>query len=217
MTGLFKWGGRKAGGAVEEPVRQPSSASGHLASSKVLPRFLSMLGQRTSPVILDLGPVVGANVEFFGDRLSCKIFVEDLFADVEHHARRGDAPALAAFFAARLQQPDDSIDGILCWDLFDYLDRSAGQALARRLKALLRPDGLLYGFFGTTPVDLCAYTRFAVEGENQFRQRSYPATTTRRQVLQNRDIGKMFDGLTVVESVLLKSSTRETLFRKRPA
>jgi hypothetical protein len=33
-------------------------------------------------------------------------------------------------------------------------------------------------------------------------------------VLVTRDINKMFDGLVVTESVLLKSNTRETLFRK---
>jgi hypothetical protein len=44
--------------------------------------------------------------------------------------------------------------------------------------------------------------------------RPYPATTTKRNVMLTRDINRMFDGLTVAESVLLKTSTRETLFRK---
>ena len=34
-------------------------------------------------------------------------------------------------------------------------------------------------------------------------------------MLQNRDIIKMFDGLSVSESFLLKSNTREILLRKR--
>jgi hypothetical protein len=34
-------------------------------------------------------------------------------------------------------------------------------------------------------------------------------------VLQNRDIIRMFDGLTVADSFLLKSNTREMLLRKR--
>jgi hypothetical protein len=33
-------------------------------------------------------------------------------------------------------------------------------------------------------------------------------------VLAPRDINRMFEGLTVAESVLLKSNTREALFRK---
>ena len=62
--------------------------------------------------------------------------------------------------------------------------------------------------------DLPNYTRFLVESEESLRQRPYPATPVRRNVLVTRDINKMFDGLVVAESVLLKSSTRETLFRK---
>ena len=78
----------------------------------------------------------------------------------------------------------------------------------------MRPGGAVYGLFGTTPIDLGHYTRFVVESEDTLRQRPYPATAVRRHVLLNRDINKMFDGLNVAEAVLLKTSTRETLFRK---
>ena len=43
--------------------------------------------QQRAPVLLDLGPVVGANVAFFGEQLGCKIFIEDLFADIDRHTR----------------------------------------------------------------------------------------------------------------------------------
>ena len=90
-----------------------------------MPKFVAALAQRASPVVLDLGPVVGANVAFFGERLACKFYVEDLFVDVEAHARRrakdpeADPPALAS----RLLQPLESVDGIpvghvgRSWDL----------------------------------------------------------------------------------------------------
>lgn len=211
MTGLF----RRAARPPEKPAPSSAPASTDLvATSKVFPKFLAALGQQPVPVLLDLGPVVGSNITFFGDRLGCKIYVEDLIADVEAHARRGERDRLAAFFNTRLTQPPGSVDGILCWDLFDFLDRLADQALARRLVALLRPGGALYGFFGTTPVDLTAYTRFVVDAGDRLRLRISPATPVRRNVLLTRDIIKMFDGLTVSESVLLKSNTRETLFRK---
>ena len=53
-----------------------------------------------------------------------------------------------------------------------------------------------------------------LEGETGFRLRHSPATPVTRTVLLTRDIIKMFDGLIVAESVLLKSNTRETLFRR---
>jgi hypothetical protein len=157
---------------------------------------------------------VGSNVEFFGERLACKIYVEDLYATVEAHARKQDPEAPPPALAERLMQAEASVDGILCWDLFDYLDRKTGQALAARLAGVLRPGGPLYGFFGTTVVDLTQYTRFVLETDSTMRHRPYPATPVRRTVLVTRDINRMFSGLEVAESVLLKSSTRETLFRK---
>ena len=180
----------------------------------MFPRFLAAVAQQPAPVLLDLGPVVGSNITFFGERLACKIYVEDLFADVEAHAKRGERDRLAQFFATRLTQAPDSVDGILCWDLFDFLDRASGQALAGRLVRMLRKGGAVYGFFGTTAVELRHYSRYVVEAEDTLRLRAYPATPVSRNVLLTRDIIKMFDGLIVAESVLLKSNTRETLFRR---
>jgi hypothetical protein len=209
---LFKRNGRR-----EDPVAPPvaaAAAADALTTSKVLPRFLAALAHQPAPVILDLGPVVGANIAFFGERLSCKIHVEDVFADVERLAQLGDRAGLGACVATRLTQVPATIDGILCWDLFDFLDKPTGQALARKLAGLLRPGGALYGCFGTTPIELHHYTRSFIESADTLRQRPYAATPVRRTVLLTRDIIKMFDGLVVAESVLLKSSTRETLFRR---
>jgi hypothetical protein len=213
LTGLFKWSARKAEEPAAAPVVAPLPAE-PATTSKVLPRFLSALSHQPTPVLLDLGPIVGSNISFFGDRLACKIYVEDLVADVEAFAKRGERALLAAFLSTRLTQADETVDGVLCWDLFDYLDKASGLALARRLGRLLRSGGALYGFFGTTAVELQTYSRFAVETKDTLRVRTYPATPVRRNVIVTRDIIKMFDGLTVAESVLLKSGTRETLFRK---
>ncbi len=211
---VFKWGTRKDDERTLTPA--PDPARGTVARSKVMPKFVAAVAGRPSPVVLDLGPVVGANVAFFGERLACKLYVEDLFVDVEAHARRrakdpgADPPALAS----RLVQSPESVDGILCWDLFDYLDGATARALAARLTGLLRSDGALYGLFGTAPINLAHYTRFVLEEADSLRHRTYPATPARRHVFMSRDITRMFDGLEVAESVLLRSSARETLFRK---
>src|SRR5690242_21418170 len=101
-----------------------------LFSTKALRKFLATLTSRESPVLLDLGPVVGSNVSFFGEQLGCKIFVEDIYADLERHIRRNALEALPEFFGRRFPQEDGTVDGILCWDLLDYLDRDAAQVLA---------------------------------------------------------------------------------------
>jgi len=213
VSGLFKWGGRKEGGAAALPVPVQPAADVQ-STSKVLPRFLSALSPIPSPVLLNLGPVVGQNIAFFGDRLSCKIFVEDLFEEVDAHAKRGTSGQLAEVFEKRFTHAPGSVDGIICWDLFDFLDKKTSQWLAPRLVTLLRPGGVLYGFFGTTSAEVSAHTRFIVEAPDKLTLKSVAVPPLKRHVLEPRDLNKIFEGLVVTESVLLKTSTRETLFRK---
>jgi hypothetical protein len=79
---------------------------------------------------------------------------------------------------------------------------------------MVRRGGALYGTFGTTAIELKHYTRTVVAAEDSLKPRTYPATHVPRTVLLTRDIIKMFDGLIVAESMLLKSGTQEFLLRR---
>lgn len=181
--------------------------------TKALRKFLTTLTSRPNPVLLDLGPVIGANVSFFGEQLGCKILVEDLYADVDRLAVAGDE-ALAAHLKRRFTQDDRSIDGILCWDLIDFLPPLSAQTLAGQLTRVLGVDGALLGFFSTAASRETTFTKFVVEDEQTLRHRPYGAPRTRSRVLQNRDIIKLFEGLRVSDSFLLQTHLREILFRK---
>jgi hypothetical protein len=213
--GLFgRLGGRRPneeGPAPSSPVAPPST--GTVYPTKALRKFLSTLTSRPNPVLLDLGPVIGPNVSFFGEQLGCKILVEDLYADVDRLAAAGD-DVLAAHLGRRLTQADGSIDGILCWDLIDFLTPLASQALARQLTRVLAVDGALLGFFSTAASRDTTFTKFVVEDEQTLRHRPYGIARTRSRVLQNRDIIKLFEGLRVSDSFLLQTHLREILFRK---
>jgi hypothetical protein len=190
--------------AVEDPV----------FATKALKKFLALLTSRATPELLDLGPVVGSNVSFFGEQLGCKIFVEDLFADVERHVRDNKLEALPAFFQKRFHQTTGTVDGVLCWDLIDYLDKASAQALATELTRILRPDGALLAFFRTAQQRDAHYTKFIIVDEVNLRHRPYPAARSRQAVLLNRDIIRLFAGLRVSDSFLLQNNIREILFRK---
>ncbi len=183
---------------------------------KALRKFLSSLTSCESPVLVDLGPVVGSNVSFFGEQLGCKIFVEDLFADVERHARERRMDALPALFEKRLPQAEGSVDGVLCWDLIDYLDRPSAKALASALTRVLKPQGALHGFFGTTTAQPAQgrYTKYLILDQTTLKFQPYAAARGRQPALQNRDIIKLFDTLRVSDSFLLQNNLREILFRK---
>jgi len=183
-------------------------------ATKALHKFLTCLTSRESPVLLDLGPVVGSNVSFFGEELGCKILVEDIFSDLDRHIRAQKTEALPAFLTSRFTQPSGAIDGILCWDIFDYLDRPAAQALAVQLARILRPEGALLGFFSTSQVLDTRYTKYIIVDRIHLKHRAYPSVRGRQSVLANRDIIRLFGSLRVSDSFLLKNNLREILFRK---
>jgi hypothetical protein len=201
-------------GEPDAPDTAIAAADGPVFATKALHKFLTCLTSRESPVLLDLGPVVGSNVSFFGEQLGCKILVEDIFADIDRHIREGRIDSLPAFLTSRFSQPTGAIDGILCWDIFDYLDRRAAQALAEPLARILRPEGALLGFFGTAQPPDMRYTKYVIIDDINLRHRPYPAARGRQSVLLNRDIIRLFSSLRVSDSFLLKNNIREILFRK---
>src|SRR5262249_16568363 len=138
------------------------------------------------------------------------------FADVDRHARDGKLDTLPEFLHKRFQQTTGTVDGILCWDLIDYLDKKSAQALATELTRILRPDGALLAFFGTTQQREARYTKFIMVDNVNLRYRPSPSARGPQTVMLNRDIIRLFSGLRVSDSFLLQNNLREILFRKLP-
>jgi hypothetical protein len=203
--------GSDAGAAAETSVTNAAEAS---YPTKALHKFLASLQTSDNPLLLDLGPVVGSNVTFFGEQLGCRLRVEDVAKDIDRHVKDGTVDQLPEFFSKRFPQGPGSVDGILCWDVLDYLDRPAAQALATSLASLLRPEGCLLGFFSTADQRDAVYTKYVVVDDANLKYRTYPAARPRQRSLLNGDIIKLFKDLRVTDSFLMKSKVREMLFRK---
>jgi len=202
--------GEPAEGSADSPVHP----------TKALPGFLGPLSARSQPLLLDLGPVVGSNVNFFGEELGCKIIVENLYKDVDRHLVEGKLEELPAFLEKRFAQEDSTVDGILCWDIFDYLNRPASQGLARQLIRILRPDGVLFAQFMTTQTQApgpAPYTKYVVVDRKSLQYRPYGAVRDKQKPLANRDIQRLFEPLRITDQFLLKNNFRELLFRKPAA
>lgn len=216
LSDLLRWGGKRPGQA-DTPGDAPAPRGEEpVVPSKALPKFLNAIAhQPDAPVLLDFGPVIGSNVAFFGERLGCKLYIEDLFADYDRHARAGTLEALPAAIDSRFRHADASVDGVMCWDFFDFLDKRSAQALARQVVRMLRPGGAVMGFFCTSASSRAAFTKYEVVDDTALRHRHHAGTGGPTQAHQNRDIIKMFEGLIVSDSFLLKSNTREILLRRK--
>jgi hypothetical protein len=189
---------------------------GEVVASRGLAAFLSLLFARPAAEVVDLGPAIGPNITFLGERTGCKIHVADLYADLDRHAHEGTLDRLPDVLGDRFAGLAERIDAVLCWDVFDYLAPAAAGVLAGGLIRALRPGGALLAFFGSGQPGERSYTRYLIEDEAHLRHRVSAAACGRQRALENRDILRLFAGLDVFDSVLLKSGVREVLFRKPP-
>ncbi len=194
--------GVETGGPSEDTFR----------TTHVLSDFVTEVGTHKAPVVIDLGPAIGASVAFLGQEFACKLFIEDLLAKRANGSNGGGSGQ-----PLRLEQPDASVDGILCWDVLDHLPPSARLALADELSRVLRPAGvmLLYHSLEVAPHP----DRVVYEIVNPRRlclhHNGDPSVRVERP-LQRRELQLMFGELTATRTVLLKNRVREVLFRKSP-
>jgi hypothetical protein len=262
LSDLLNWGKRSQ---KPDPADiAPPKGSELIVPSKAFPKFLAALKTQPEPsIVIDFGPVIGNNVAFLGERLGCKLFIEDLITEIDRYKKAATAPkaaatpkgaaspkppaaatapassraasgpkpdvspkvatpaqpaaptGLAVALEARLRQEDASVDGILCWDVFDFLDKASAQTLATHIIRILRPGGAVMGFFCTAPVERAPFTKYEIVDDQSLRHRHHPGIGGSKVPLPNRDILRMFEGLVVAESFLLKNSTREMLLRKK--
>ena len=177
-------------------------------TTHVLPDFVTEVGARTAPVVIDLGPAIGSNVAFLGQEFACKLFIEDLLAR-RANGSSGSGPPL------RLRQPDGSVDGILCWDVLDHLAPAARPLLVAELVRVLRPSGvlLLYHRVEVAPhPDRVVYE--IVSPRRLCLHRDGAASVRVERALKHRELELIFGKFTAVKTVLLKNRMREVLFRK---
>ena len=121
-------GSRRAQSVVVADVAARASGQGPVFPTKPLSRFLVPLRERAAPVVVDLGTAVGSNVTFLGEQLGCKLFVEDLLADFGPAAEEDVDEKQESDARLRLAHADTSVDGVLCWDVLEYLARTECRA-----------------------------------------------------------------------------------------
>ena len=131
------------------PTEEVLAAGRVVRTSLGLEQFVESLGDVHHPAVLDLGRVWNSTVTFFTG-LGCKLYTEDLFQSLYQALNESgpDLPPLEErFLGSVLQYPEESLRGIIAWDLLDYLPDELVGPMARRLFDRLEPGGAFLGFF----------------------------------------------------------------------
>jgi len=182
--------------------------------SRTLRPFLDAMRDIDAPVIVDLGPAIGTNISFLGERLACKVHVENLFADIDRLTRAGQEDGLAAFLSTRLSYEPGSVDGVLAWDLFDYLRNGEAKILSRQLGTMLKPGGTMMAIFTTVLVDDPSFRKYVIVDADHLRHHRVPSARRAKRVWLGRDVEQLLAPIAVAESHLLTHHQRETLLRQ---
>ena len=128
------------------------------------------------------------------------------------------ASALTGLLPTTFSYPDESFDALVAWDIFNFYDPGRMTLLAAEARRVLKPGGLLLGYFHARRSDGPETPgRYRILDEGRVACDRQPGPPLRRHVYQNRDIEKMFLGLSIVELYFLKNATREILMEKKTA
>ena len=199
----------RLGPRQRDPIGAVSLSPAKVRSACLLANFVDALRKRPEPIVVELGPATEGNVAFLGEHVACRIFVEDLLEKLP----RGDADDDVVL--PPLEYANESVAGILCWDILDYLSPSAGQDLADDLARILRPGGALLLYHRTESLVDPRRVKYEIVDEESLRWRICNDTVPRpSRVLQSREVAKLFRSLNIAGAIRLKSQMREVMFRK---
>ena len=200
--------------AAEEVVALP--VPDRILPTRAIGLLVDALRTRESPVLLDLGRVVGGNVAFLTAELGCKLVVADLLADLDERSSAGERTEdeTGVWIASRIREDPESVDAVLCWDTLEHLTTSEARILAASLTRVLRPHGVLLLSFSGEWRSEPGYATYGIVDRSTLRRQFRAGATRQMRVITSREVTETFHELTVVDARLLATRAYEMVLRK---
>lgn len=186
--------------------------------SSGLEQFFFSIQDQENLSLLDFGRACQANVTFITN-LSHRIYAEDVLQSVDEvfgsdPEMQSNPVRVEMFLNQVLDFPDEHFDGVLVWDILQFLSPAAAQATVDRLRRILRPDAYLLAFFN-------ANEKVPAVPEYNYRIRDSKTllllqrgTRAPAQFFNNRAIEKLFQKYNSIKFFLTRSSLREVIVRR---
>lgn len=210
------------------PTTAAAPANPNFRVSNGLKEFLWLISDIERARILDLGQVSQNTLNFFIER-GCRISTEDLLrswkdfliteeerlrqAPVGQGGERISQSALAEkFLETALQYHEDTYNGILAWDLFDYLDGELLPRVMERLYKMLCPGGSVLAQFHSKAPE--KFHRYRLVDNQTIESVPAPTISVHARVFQNREILDIFAEFRTSKTFVGRDQVREALFLK---
>ena len=185
-----------------------------------LKRFIRKLTGLQKPYILDLGRLWGPNIEWFIKK-GYKVYVDDRITHLKPPpkpkptSRRGEWKLASPPLLEPLEYHEGLFDGVICWDLLDYLVLKQAKELVAGLRSILKTKGVVLTYFNFNKTSPPPPTRYHIESENQLAYEILSPFPVPRRIYENREIEEIFTGFEILNSTFLKNQMREVLVQKK--
>jgi hypothetical protein len=208
-------------------VASPHPSRGGLAEkelsltrqSRGLEQFFSYINDQVGLSILDLAGVTQENVSFVTD-LGHKLYTQDFLRSLDdvfgpdEIQEQSNVGRIEQFLDQNLDFKESTFDGVLIWDVMQYLSPALLNATIQRLHQIVRPRSYMLAFFNADEKLLYSpSTSFRIQDKSTLllAQRGVRKSA---QVFNNRTLEKVFGDFESVKFFLTRESLREVIVKR---
>ncbi len=212
-------GGAPQAGRTPIPARKPGGADAIVTRpSRGLEEFFSYIRDQSGLTILDLGGATQQNVNFItslGHRLYSENFLqilEETFG-VDDTVDQSNPGRIDYFLRQTLDYPEDQFDGVLIWDVLEYLAPALLAAVVDRLHKVVRPKSYMLAFFHSDDkLQIVPTYTFRIENKNALQVVQHGERRP-AQLFNNRRLEGLFGGFESVKFFLTRERLRELIVK----
>jgi hypothetical protein len=208
--------------ARPRPVFPNRNACGEAATSARVSRglegFFHHIRGQAGLTILDLGGATQQNVSFITN-LGHRLYSED-FLHILGETFGTDDPAgqsnpgqIEHFLRQTLDYPEQQFDGVLLWDVLEYLGPVLLAAVVERLRKIVRPGSYMLAFFHSNDkLEVVPCYSFRIQDMNALMVAQLSSHRP-SQLFNNRSLEKLFGQFESVKFFLTKEGLREVVVK----
>jgi len=186
--------------------------------SRGLQEFFTYIRDQSGLTILDLGGATQQNVNFITN-LGHRLYSEDFLQIVSETFGLDDTvdqsnPGRIDYFLRQsLDYPDGHFDGVLIWDVLEYLAPPLLSAVVERMHRIVRPKSYMLAFFHSDDkLEAVPFYTFRIQEINQL-QVGQEGRRRPIQLFNNRSLEKLFGRFESVKFFLTREQLREVIVK----
>jgi 2-polyprenyl-3-methyl-5-hydroxy-6-metoxy-1,4-benzoquinol methylase len=187
-------------------------------ASRGLEEFFGHIHGLSGLTLLDLGGATQQNVSFItdlGHRLYSENFLQILqeTSGAEGMADQSNPGLIDYFLRQALDYPEGHFDGVLIWDVLEYLAPALLTAVVERLHKVVRPGSYMLAFFhADDKLEAVPQYTFRIQDVKNL-QVLQQGSRRPMQLFNNRSLERLFTRSDSVKFFLTKDRLREVVIR----